>query len=161
MGIRKFSICTKCWLKSGSKSFILLTKKCELLQADSLKVKPLMPERGELCFSATLPFCFLFLPSPSYSPLFPFPCSSAMVSFTSSSPSFLCLFVGAHCHLHSCVFFSLCPSYSHVPHGIWSWQLFWLELAFTPTGVITPHCFSTHVTAELFPSTEQRGGFYK
>lgn len=105
MAIRKFSICTKCWFKSGSKSFTLLTKKCELLHADSWEVEPLMPGRRELCFSSAFSFLHPAFPHTS---LFP----AALQWFLSQilrSPSFLYLFVGAHVcfdwHLHSYVFF--------------------------------------------------------
>lgn len=116
-----------------------------------------MPGRHELCFSSTLSFYFPFMSSSSHSHSSFYP--AALQWFLSQifrSPSFLCLSVDAHvrcdCHLHSYVFFPLCPSYSCVPHGIWSWQLFCLELAFTPTGVIAPHCFSPHVTASCSPA---------
>lgn len=167
MAVRKFSICTKCWFKSGSKSFTLVTKKCGLLHADSWELEPLMPGRGELCFSSAFSFYFPFLSSPNLSPHFPFPCSSPVVSFTNPQISLISVsFCRCSCLLWLTsaflwFFFFLCPSYSPAPHRIRGWQLFWLELGFTPTGVITPHCFSMHMTAELFPSTEQRGGFYK
>lgn len=159
MEIGKLFICSVCWLNSGSEIYLFIPDQKLWPSPRWFLVRGISDGCGGwtmFYFYSYLLFALPFFTESSLTLTFSLQESSAFVFHRSSNLplSFLPLtyfVVGALVcidHYLTCVFF-LCPLYSCAPHRIWSQQLFWISLGFTPTRVITSHCSHTHVTVQL------------